>query len=85
MRTLLRRGKSETPLSRVSTEDSRNLRDVRREETQSEYVARLFVAMVMGLFSQRAVRWFRVEQIQSQKVRMLYYKSNERLLCERGR
>lgn len=35
LRTLTSRGKSETPWSRVSTEDSRNLRDVWREDTQS--------------------------------------------------
>lgn len=35
LRTLTRRGKSDTPESRVSTDDSRNFRDERREETQS--------------------------------------------------
>lgn len=46
-RTLTRRGKSETPLSSVSTDDSRNLRDVRSEETQSEYVDRWAAAMMI--------------------------------------
>lgn len=39
LRTLIKRGKSETPSSSVSTEDSRNLSDVRSDETQSAYDA----------------------------------------------
>lgn len=45
-RTLTRRGKSATPLSSVSTDDSRNFRDVRSDETQSEYVDKLAAAMM---------------------------------------
>ena len=60
LRTLTRRGKSDTPLSRVSTDDSRNLRDVRREETQSEYVERLLAAMMTTVGCSGGYSWGRL-------------------------
>lgn len=56
LRMVMRRGKSETPLPRVSTEDSRKLREVRREVTQSLYVA-IFWLDILFLFW----RWLNVE------------------------
>jgi hypothetical protein len=38
-KALISRGKSDTPPSRVSTDDSRKLSELRREETQSAYDA----------------------------------------------
>jgi hypothetical protein len=41
----MRRGKSATPVERAETEDSRKLREVRRETTQSLYVAVVWLAI----------------------------------------
>jgi hypothetical protein len=51
-KTLSSRGKSDTPPSKVSTDDSRKLSELRRDETQSAYDAvpgaEAVVAMVGG-------------------------------------
>ncbi len=48
LRTEIRRGKSDTPVASVSTEDSRKEREVRSEVTQSPYVDRFGLVMAAG-------------------------------------
>lgn len=47
--TPISRGKSETPLSSVATDDSRKDRDVRSAATQSPYVAVFVLARPLGV------------------------------------